>query len=325
MRNFDTLDTYAFKAFWIATETLNFTEAAKSAGMTQSGISQHISRLEQQLGVPLFLRVNKKVLLTEAAKKLKSYIERYLDDMGTLKELISSEYSSLTGDVSYAMPESCLMSPHFGLLLKARKKNFPELGLKVSICSSEDVIGKVLNDEIHFGFVTKAIKNPAIKLTPFCLEEYILVSGDKELESVSSPEDVKPLLFIGHPGVETYFLNWFHCFFPKSKQISWSDLRIIGEMGSLKGAIEMVKNGMGVTVIAEHCVRDNLKKKELFCVSSSKKGAAVNPIYIATLNTDRLPRRVEIVIETFLKMIGDKGGDKGVSLPISLKGSGHNS
>ena len=46
MREFRDLDTTAMKAFYHAATTQNFTEAAQRAHMTQSGVSQHIAKLE---------------------------------------------------------------------------------------------------------------------------------------------------------------------------------------------------------------------------------------------------------------------------------------
>ena len=76
MKNLALLDSNSFPAFLEALELLNFTKAAKNLGMTQSGISQHIAKLENDLEVKLFDRVNRKVYGTEAAFKLKNYLEK---------------------------------------------------------------------------------------------------------------------------------------------------------------------------------------------------------------------------------------------------------
>ena len=49
-RDFTLLDTRLFKAFMAAAETRSFTHAATRAHMTQSGVSQHIAKLEEQIG-----------------------------------------------------------------------------------------------------------------------------------------------------------------------------------------------------------------------------------------------------------------------------------
>lgn len=59
---------------------LNFTEAAKSLFVTQSTLSQQIMQLENELGIPLFDRVAKKVFLTEAGIKFLPFAQKTLRD-----------------------------------------------------------------------------------------------------------------------------------------------------------------------------------------------------------------------------------------------------
>lgn len=50
------MDLNAIRQFLKVAECLSFTEAATQLGVTQSGVSRAISRLEQQLGVRLLHR-----------------------------------------------------------------------------------------------------------------------------------------------------------------------------------------------------------------------------------------------------------------------------
>lgn len=301
MRDFDTLDTNAFKAFWAASETLNFTQAAKNAGLTQSGISQHILKLEKQLGVPLFERVNKKVFLTEAGRTLRNYVDQYLDSSEILKEKISSQSMALSGLVSYAMPSSCLMTPHFALLLKKRKAEFPQLKLQVSLCHNDEVIEKLLNNEINFGFITKKINIPGIKLIPFCNEHYVLISSDKSVFKNLTSKTIKELFFVNHPGADVLFEHWRSVHFSKSDNLTWDGLNMIGGINSLSGAIDMVEHEAGLTVLPEHCVREQLNKGKLFCYGKSMD--VPNQIYFIELENEHIPRRVVRVKDELFDII----------------------
>ena len=48
----------------------SFSEAAEQVALTQAAVSVHIRQLEEELGAPLFLRVNKKLHLTETGRAL---------------------------------------------------------------------------------------------------------------------------------------------------------------------------------------------------------------------------------------------------------------
>ena len=56
--------------FQALSATLNFTRAAEKSHVTQSTLSHQIKQLEEELGVSLFERVGKKVLLTEAGETI---------------------------------------------------------------------------------------------------------------------------------------------------------------------------------------------------------------------------------------------------------------
>ncbi len=302
MRDFNRLDAGAFCGFYYAAEALNFTMAAQQAGMTQSGVSQHVSKLENQLGVPLFLRVGRKVILTEAGKKLKGYVEQYLDQLELFAESVTTGYAALKGRVNYAMPASCLMSPHFPILLRERQKRFSDLELSVTLCPSDEVIEKLLDGEIEFGFVTKRTQSLDIQFTPFCPEEYVLIANQAEALDDLTTEKLKDASFVAHPGVEVLFSYWMSHHFPRTKKLDWGGLKITGEMNSLQGAIQMVEAGMGMTVIPRHCVEDLIAKKRVHEFRRPAKKPLQNMIYIVTLASARLPRRVQAVLDVFSSM-----------------------
>jgi LysR family transcriptional regulator, glycine cleavage system transcriptional activator len=58
------------RAFEAAARLGSFTLAAEELGMTQSGVSRHIKVLEGQLGQALFVRHNRRIELTAAAREL---------------------------------------------------------------------------------------------------------------------------------------------------------------------------------------------------------------------------------------------------------------
>jgi DNA-binding transcriptional LysR family regulator len=298
MRDFQKLDPNALKAFYYAAESLNFTRAAELAALTQSGISQHVARLEDELGVNLFQRSGRKVRLTAAGLKLKSFTEEYLDQIDKIYESIRDESENLQGLVRYAMPDSCLMTPHFSILLEQRK-NFPDVRLRVTLCESEKVTELLLNGDIDFGFVTHRSAHKDIEAREFVREEHVLVGNNESLLKNLSLKELKGTSFVSFPGMEVLFDNWRGSFFPKSP-LALANMNICGEMNSLGGAITMAVNGVGLGVFPRHCVEPQLKKKELFAFQPDKK--VENPIYIIQLNSKYPTARVKRVLDVFWKM-----------------------
>ena len=153
------LDSKLFTAFAAAAEYENFTRAAEVSGMTQSGVSQHVAKLEEQVGRPLFSRIGSRVMLTTAGKELLKYLQSHVADLETFFDGIQTEEKALSGLVSYAMPPSCLCSPHFPMLLEKRAAQ-PQLRLKVTLASSPEVLDMVAQSSNRFRLLDRAAREP---------------------------------------------------------------------------------------------------------------------------------------------------------------------
>ena len=84
----------AVRVFEAAARHENFTAAAVELGMTQAAVSYQIKLLEERLGVPLFRREKKRVVLTEAGRRAAPQVGRAFDtlDLSVLRD----------GDVGHA-------------------------------------------------------------------------------------------------------------------------------------------------------------------------------------------------------------------------------
>jgi DNA-binding transcriptional LysR family regulator len=294
------LDPKLFTAFAAAAEVQNFTNAAKVAHMTQSGISQHIARLEEQIERPLFKRIGKQVVLTETGRALLNYIREHVAELDTFFERLNEASESLSGLVSYAMPPSCLLSGHFSELLQKRLTH-PNLRVKVTLASSPEVLELVVQDRVDFGFVTVRPHHAALAFEGFCDEEYILVSADAELMKSMKPAELFDEAIVTYPGADVYYNMWLRHHMTDSRD--YLSLLRTGEINSIEGAIKMVVGGLGVAVLPRHCIRPQLERGEVFEYSAGNGSPLTNTIYIASLADATQSRRVRQVLDWFFEMV----------------------
>lgn len=73
----------------VLSKCLNFSFAAKQLNMTQPGLSRHISRLENEVGIKLFKRDTHQVKLTRKGKQFSIGIQKILDDYDFLCESVT--------------------------------------------------------------------------------------------------------------------------------------------------------------------------------------------------------------------------------------------
>ena len=298
--DFRRLGYNSLNAFVAAARTLNFTSAARQTAMTQSGVSQHVARLEGQLRARLFTRTNKKIRLTVAGEILRKFCEAQKDSLDELLESVFSENNSIRGKVRYAMPHSCLLSPHFPQFLE-KNKGLESVNLEVYLCPNDAVIGQLINRQIDFGFVTKKTNNPAVRFELFCKEEYLLAGGSR-LRVASM--DQKALLghrFVDYPGMSVLFDIWAGHHFGR-KALSFRSLHIGSFIDGLHGAITMLRHNMGLTIIPRHCVEELLRGGSLREFPGPNKRPLLNDVHIVTLAGIPLPSRVRAVMDVFKGM-----------------------
>lgn len=70
-----------FRSFEASARTLSFTAAADELGLTQSAISQQVRSLELRLGVALFVRKPRGLILTDEGRKLQPKVGASLDQL----------------------------------------------------------------------------------------------------------------------------------------------------------------------------------------------------------------------------------------------------
>lgn len=297
------LNPSLFRAFLAVAEHKSFTAAADALFKTQSSISRQIRELETQLGVTLFNRNAKDVEVTEAGQSFITLFKQQLEMLDKIYGKAINEKEGCSGKVKFSMPASCLLSPHFPILLN-RRKEFPELEINVELGPNESVFQQVLNTQSDFGFVTEKINNPSLDYQPFCQEEYVLV-GTPELVNALSFETITEHNYVSYPGMDVYFNFWIKHFNPDDKFTKAQSLYHAGNINVIEGAITMVKNGLGLSVFPSHCVAQYIESGELAVFNPNAASPLLNWIYVVRAKSEITPKRVDLVIEWFLDMVKD--------------------
>lgn len=99
----------AVRAFEAAARHENFTLAAAELGMTQAAVSYQIKLLEERLGVPLFRREKRRVLLTEAGRRAAAPVAQAFDAIdGAFAQLRAEDEAMLAISTSQTFANTWL-------------------------------------------------------------------------------------------------------------------------------------------------------------------------------------------------------------------------
>jgi DNA-binding transcriptional LysR family regulator len=94
------LDWNLARAFAATADTGSLSAGARRLGLTQPTLSRQVAALEAELGLTLFSRVGKKLLLTEAGRKLLAPARAMTDAAETLRLAALGEAQTVGGHVS---------------------------------------------------------------------------------------------------------------------------------------------------------------------------------------------------------------------------------
>ncbi len=115
------------KCFLTLAETLNFTETAKRLFMTQQGVSKHISQLEQDLGVVLFVRTRHSVSLTKAGEDCYELFLGFAKTFHSAIEKTKKYYSDLYTSLHFGYLDWLDISAPINKALGLLKEDVPDL------------------------------------------------------------------------------------------------------------------------------------------------------------------------------------------------------
>jgi DNA-binding transcriptional LysR family regulator len=125
---------------------LSFSRAAEELHLSQPAVSMQIKQLEENVGLPLFEQLGKKVFLTEAGRELSHYsrtIAQQLAEaeavLGELKGLKRGKLKiSVASTANYFAPQ----------LLATFTKRFPDVTVSLNVTNREALLQQLANNEM---------------------------------------------------------------------------------------------------------------------------------------------------------------------------------
>lgn len=145
------MDLRELSVFVRVAQLQSFVGAAKDLGMTQSGVSNAINRLEKELGVALLARSTRRVNLTEDGAAFFERCRQILTDLEEAELVLTRAKLQPTGRLRLSLPGS------FGRfkvvpLLGAFQREYPQVELHVSITDRYvDLIDEGIDVALRFG------------------------------------------------------------------------------------------------------------------------------------------------------------------------------
>ncbi len=166
------MELYQLKTFQMVAEEGHLTRAAKRLYISQPAVSAHIKMLEEELGVVLFYRTPKGMVLTHNGLSLKERADKVLAIVGDMKKYAVEQRNTLAGllKVGINTEPEYLRIPE---LFSSVKERFPNLRLHLLQSMTGEVLNRLEDGTLDAGFMYG--ENASEKIITTELERFKMV------------------------------------------------------------------------------------------------------------------------------------------------------
>lgn len=136
------------RAFVAVADTGSFTAAAVTLHLTQSALSVLIREMETDLGVRLFDRHTRRVVMTEAGREFQPAVQRMLGDLTTAVSGLTDLRDKRRGVLRVAAPQfmACTWMPPVIAAFRAR---FPAIDVRLADTPPEHLLAGIQSGEVE--------------------------------------------------------------------------------------------------------------------------------------------------------------------------------
>lgn len=234
-----------YEIFLKVCETGSFSKAAEAMNYTQSGISQMMAGLEEELGVQLFARVKKGVILTDNGTKLIPYIQEMVNQKDKLRQAAFNINNKVEGKLRIGSFSSvtAMWMPH---VIHFFEENYPQVEVEIFDGNYDEIRDWIIHGQVDCGFIS-SIVGSGLKFYPLCEDPFCAVMQKGHPLAAKKYVKLEELLqypfIIETPGCDNDILHLLEKCQQKPKiSYSFRDDTLI---------MAFVKNGLGVTISQE--------------------------------------------------------------------------
>ncbi len=253
------MEVRQLQIFRTLAEELNFTRTAEKVNTVQSNVTAQIKALEEELGVPLFDRLGRRVALTDAGRRFQPFAEQALIAMEQGQRAISHG-AEPSGPLRISAPES-ILTYRLPQVLRIFRRRFPNV--EIAFRPNLDNSGAA---ELETGKLDLAINmcdspsNPAHRSIRLRTERIFLIGDPSHL--LAGRHTVKPADLAGHHLLLTEHGCGYRAKFDRALALQNVRPGHITEFSSVEAMKQCVQVGMGLAVLPAIVVAREIRQRQ---------------------------------------------------------------
>ena len=227
------------------------TQASVMLALSQSAVSAALTDLEGQLGVQLFDRVGKRLVVNEHGRLLYPRALALLEQTTEIEQLFRKDNGAIRVYASSTIGNYILPA-----MIARYRQDFPDLPLELSVGNSQDVINAVLDFRVDIGLIdgpchsTEIISEPWLEdeLVVFAAPSSPLTKGPVTLEQLAASPWILRERGSGTRELVDYLLL---SHLPR--------FQMAMELGNSEAIKHAVRHGLGISCLSRRVIAEQLQ------------------------------------------------------------------
>ncbi|KMY21434.1 LysR family transcriptional regulator [Bacillus pumilus] len=234
--------TFQYKVFLTAVECGSFTKAGEKLGLTQSGVSHNIAKLESELGVVLLRRNRNGLALTDAGERVMPHIRQIIHHAALLEQEAALIQGMEVGIIKIGTFSS-FSSKMLPQLIHRFTKGYPNIQVELYEGGYEEIEEWIASGTVDVGFLTQPSRE--FETVPLFQDELVVLMQEDHRFHTKKVIEVDSL----HD--ESFIMPKAGCDLLIKKLLKERGVKpqVLFEIGDNNTLISMVQEGLGVTII----------------------------------------------------------------------------
>jgi DNA-binding transcriptional LysR family regulator len=241
------MDLSALRIFTAVAEEGSVTQAAARLHRVQSNVSARLAQLEESLGVALFHRAGRRLLITAEGERLLAYAGRLLQLADEAQAAVRGDQQP-AGQLRIGSMETAAAA-RLPLVLAAFHAKHPDVDLLLETAPTDQLVQGVLNHKLDVALVAAPVVRPELAQQAVFEEELVLLT-DAAQAPVRTPRDVERralLVFRSGCAYRRRLESWFAEAGVATSRVS--------EFGTFEAILGCVAAGMGVALMPKEVLK----------------------------------------------------------------------
>lgn len=238
------------RVFAAVARNLSFTRAARELHLTQPAVSQQMKLLEEEVGLPLFEQIGRKVHLAPAGEELLRYTDQAMELLREASESLAAMRGLKRGVLKLgAVSTAKYFAPS---LLSAFRPAYPEVSIKFSVGNREEIIQQLAANDIDLVIMGRPPRELETAAEPFAKHPLVLIA------SPTHPLANKRRIKLGQLATESFLIREEGSGTRASMERIFREhgvpIRVSMEVSSNETIKQAVMANMGISFISSHTV-----------------------------------------------------------------------